>query len=227
MVQNKSYWVLSGVGGLGFFVCAAFSTIRLCQINARFVAETGMSVLREFLSLTLGITAGFSCLMVCVWGMMHIRNTRLYAENQLIHAIGASGRNLFLEYWDKTKKQRWLGDAEHIFRAKEGNMTLEELVHPDDYPLLKQQMEDVKRGIFYTVDVRLRDVDGRYRICSFQMIPIRREIGRPMRILGIAQDVDAERKRTQKLIEERNRLAYCLREMCGDSGAYAEYRISL
>lgn len=217
MVKDKNFWILAGVGVIGFSVCTAHGLMCLRQIGAEFAGEMGELVAKGFFSLILSLFVGFGILMACTCGMMRLRHAELYLENQLTHAIVDSGCSLILEYCDRTKKQRWLGDAQHIFKAKEWNLTLEELAHPDDFPMLNQQMEDVKRGILYSVDVRLKDAEGEYRICSFQMVPIGAVRGRLSRVLGIVQDVDAERRKTRELMEERNRLRCYLEDIQGGS----------
>lgn len=212
MVKNKRFWFLAGVGMTGFSICMLLGLICFYRLCMRLTDGMGKPDIQDFFSLALSMSAGFGILMVCVCGIMQLRHIELYQENRLAHAIMDSGCSLILEYCDRTKEQRWLGDAKHIFKAKEGKLTLEQMVHPEDLPLLNQQMADVKRGKVYSAYVRLKDAQDKYRICSFQMIPVREVMGKPERILGIAQDVDADRKRMRKLVEERNQLRNYLLE---------------
>ncbi|MCH5343342.1 MAG: PAS domain-containing protein [Acetatifactor sp.] len=213
MVKNRNIWFLAGAGVTGFSICMLLGLMCFRQLCVGLDSDMRELAVEDFLPLTLSMLVGFGILMVCACGIMRVRHMNLYLENQLTHAIMDSGYSMFLEYCDKTKEQRWLGDVKHVFKAKEGNLDLEQLVHPEDLPLLDQQMEDVRRGRLYSVDVRLKDVEGKYRICSFQMIPIHAVLGRHTRILGIVQDVDVERRRTLELVEERNQLRCYLADL--------------
>lgn len=98
--------------------------------------------------------------------------------------------------------QRWT-DFTGLTLEQAHTLGWEQVVHPDDIPVLAQQWAAAARqGISYQAEGRMRRADGVYRWYLHQAIPQKDEQGQIIKWFGTATDIEA-----QKQIEvERDRL---------------------
>lgn len=143
--------------------------------------------------LILAATLGILIFLLGILGIGPTCNRELYQENQRMLTMANLSGNLIFEYDTKTGKINWLGDGEQIFQAKKRNLTLEELIHPQDWPFTIQQMEDLKRDKGYSVNVRILDAEGEYRYCRCRMAAMKNEWGRVTQTIGIIEPDIAEK----------------------------------
>lgn len=87
---------------------------------------------------------------------------------------------------------RWLRDEPHI--------------HPEDRVELARAILELKGGLAYSVsELRVLDQEGCYRWYRLRATLQRDEQGRPARAVGIILDIDSERRKTQRLVEQAQR----------------------
>lgn len=191
MSKNKKYWTLAVMGILSLFVCLIMSLVLFGQMSDEAVGEAGALVSKPTIFLVIEICAGYLSLAACFYILMRVRYSELFLENRNIRIAMEASCSLLIEY-DMVKMQlAWYGDEDHIFQVKKRKLTPEEMVHPDDWPFVRQQYEDVKRGKVYSVEVRILDTAGKYRLCSCRMVPVKAPAGKLIRVVGIVHDVDA------------------------------------
>lgn len=193
-VRNRKYRFYAIIEIL---ICASMVVLVIFSIiraNESLSAESGKITIEEFIYPVLELALGVIVLEVC----MHLRarslNEELCLENQRLHAIIASSNSLIFEYYIKTNEFKWYGDSEKIINASERNKSLESLLHPEDWPIILQQLEDAKRDKTYSAEVKLLDEKGKYHMCNCRTTVEKNATGRVRIILGIIQDVDVRQK---------------------------------
>jgi PAS domain S-box-containing protein len=123
------------------------------------------------------------------------------SESQLAEAQ----RVAHVGYWERnidTGEFTWSDETYRIFglqpRAPLEN--LEELIHPEDWPVQVEATARALRGEPYDVEYRVVRPDGEVRLVHSQGEAIRDESGRPRRAFGTVQDV-TELKRTEEKLK--------------------------
>lgn len=164
-----------------------FSSMRL---NGNHMAESGMLDIEEVIYLVLELVTGNLILIICIHMQARSINEKLCLETRRLRAIVDSSFSLIFEYDIRTNEFKWYGDVDKIFNVAQRDTKLESFLHPDDWPIILQQFEDAKRSITYSVEVKLRDARGEYRICNCQTIIEKNITGGVTIILGMIQDVD-------------------------------------
>ncbi len=128
---------------------------------------------------------------------------RQFAENSadvfwIVDA--ATGR---LEYLNPITEQMWGEARANLIRDPD---RWRALVHPEDRSKAAAAMPRVLAGEVFTVEYRIvRPNDGELRWIRDTGFPIRNEAGDVYRVAGVAQDVTADRARTEALIESEER----------------------
>lgn len=150
-------------------------------------------VLRAGGYLVLGIVIGALVLLLIIFGISRTYSWELYQENQRILTVVNLSGELIFEYDTQTGKINWLGDSEQIFQAKKRKLTLEELIHPEDWPFMRQQMEDLKRDKVYSMHIRILDAEEKYRFCSCRMAATKNDMGKVAQTMGVIQPIVAEK----------------------------------
>ncbi|MCM1185918.1 MAG: PAS domain-containing protein [Lachnoclostridium sp.] len=140
-----------------------------------------------------GIVIGILVLLLSVFGIGQTHSWELYQENQRILTVVNLGGELIFEYDTRTGKINWLGDSGQIFQAKKRKLTLERLIHPEDWPFMRQQMEDLKRDKVYSMHIRILDAEGKYLFCSCRMAATKSDKGKVAQTLGVIQPIVAEK----------------------------------
>ncbi len=207
MTKSKSVRLWVGIGAVGYMVCFAIGMLCFLSMRGEISGEAGAVALRGCVLLTLGVSTGFVILVFCFNRAVRVRYSDMDLENQLNRSLMEANGNLVFEYSLSDRTLRWLGDANHTFNAAERNLGLESLVHLEDFPVINQQIEDVKRGKVYASEVRLKDAEGNYRFCSCRMTPVKSVTGRLTWVLGIVEDVDAGHRRETELEVQRELLS--------------------
>ncbi|HVU03842.1 MAG TPA: PAS domain S-box protein [Polyangiaceae bacterium] len=91
-----------------------------------------------------------------------------------------------------------------------GDRLLLTIVHPDDLPRTlshHERIPTVSDGRFLEIEYRVRAADGTYRwLHSWETILTRDPEGRPLQLMGVAQDVTERATMEQELLESRRRL---------------------
>lgn len=174
---SKKYRALVGMGKLAYVTC-----IVVCL---------ELFVSQEYL--VVAAIVGMLVLLSGILGISSKCSRELYQENQRMLAVANLSGSLIFEYDAGTGDINWLGDGEQIFRAKERELTLEALIHPEDWPFTIQQMEDLKRDKIYSINVRILDASGEYCFCRCRMVAMKNEWGRITQTLGIIEPGIADR----------------------------------
>lgn len=172
---SKKYRALASMGKLAYVTCLVMCLELFVHV-------------REYL--VLAATLGILVLLLSILGIGSTCSRELYQENQRMLAVANLSGNLIFEYDAKAGHINWLGDGEQIFRAKERNLTLEKLIHPEDWPFTMQQMEDLKRDKIYSIHVRILDAAGEYCSCRCRMVAMKNEWGRITQTLGIIEPLN-------------------------------------
>lgn len=141
----------------------------------------------------LGLVIGIFVLLLSIFGIQQTYSWELYQENQRILKVVNLGGELIFECDTQARKIDWLGDSGQIFQVKRRKLTLEELIHPEDWPFMRQQMEDLKRDKVYSLHIRILDAEGQYRFCSCRMAATKNDRGRVAQALGVIQPIVAEK----------------------------------
>ncbi|MCB6200468.1 diguanylate cyclase domain-containing protein [Extibacter muris] len=69
------------------------------------------------------------------------------------------------------------------------------LIHPDDVPALQNTLFDLRNGeAFSTIEVRVRNAEGRYIWCRYRATNQFNESGRPLKAVGVITDIDEEKR---------------------------------
>lgn len=191
MSKNKKYWTLAVMGILSLFVCLIMSLVIFGQMSDGAAGEAGTFMSKPTIFLVIEICAGYLSLAACFYILMRVRYRELFLENRYIRIALEASCSLMIEYDMVKKEMTWYGDEEHVFQVRKRNLTLEELIHPDDWPFVRQQYEDLKRGKVYSAEIRLMDAAGKYRLCSCRMVPVKTPAGKLIRVVGIVHDADA------------------------------------
>ncbi len=116
--------------------------------------------------------------------------SRKYLKAAGLGTLSFAACTLVFEYDLKRGRIVWKEHGEKRFLAKKRKLTLEGLVHPDDWPFVLQQFEDLKRERFYTEETRLLDAAGNYRPCSLRLAVVKAAGGRPVLAVGIIHELD-------------------------------------
>jgi len=116
------------------------------------------------------------------WWEMDIETGKVNFSNQKTQMLGYSSEN-FKYYWDFT-----------------------DLVHPDDYERIMQNMRDCLEGKndYYKVDYRIKTNKGDYKwFGDIGIITSRNEKGKPISISGVVIDIDSRKKTEFELISSK------------------------
>ena len=77
---------------------------------------------------------------------------------------------------------------------------------PEDLPHLKKLMEDASSGVSYAeAEIRIANADGKYLWCRIRATSQFDEAGQPLKTVGVIVDIDAEKRRTQVLVNKAER----------------------
>ena len=174
-MKSLKYWICA-IGGTLLFIFIIVS-----GIYKFLIASEGLSALRY---LNLEIVAGLIMLNLFLNILWHIRQKNIYIEIHRIKSIIDTSRSLIFEYSVKKDEYVWYGDAEKLFMMKEKNRSLDSVIHPDDLPVIMQQVEDAKHNKVYAVDARLADVNNGYHVCLCRMVPSKEITGSVKKIFG-------------------------------------------
>ena len=117
---------------------------------------------------------------------------RLLAESlpQLVCMAGADGMTHYCN-------QSWINYTGLTLEQTQG-IEWQQAIHPDDLPLAIERWTQAREtGNNYSIELRVRRVDGVYRWHLSRIVPIKAEEGRIVGWLGTATDID-DRKRTEQ-----------------------------
>ena len=80
------------------------------------------------------------------------------------------------------------------------------IVHPDDVELVSRTRKNtIERGEPYDVKFRIRRTDGEVRWIHAKGMVVRDPAGKPLRLMGVSQDVTAQRRATEELRDSEQR----------------------
>jgi PAS domain S-box-containing protein len=125
---------------------------------------------------------------------------QLLAEAQAIAQLGSFE-------WDLTTGEvTWSPELCRIHGLEPGSVTgtLEELlarVHPDDQALVRGELRRAAAGSGYRLEQRIVRPTGEVRVLSGWARPTTDEHGRPVRVIGVCQDVTEQRRDQERLAE--------------------------
>lgn len=204
-LKKYQIYVLAGI--ILFFIFVMHGTMVFLRASANFPIGTEKifadAVFYPFLELTIGIVI----LIVSVHFMYKARYEDTFLENQKVRAIIDSGYSLIFDYSVKGSNIKWYGDAEKVFNVVGSNISIEKIIHPDDWPIALQQIEDVKRDKVYSSGVRFVSASGEYLLCSCRMVALKSMSGKTRQILGVIQDMDGQIKCEKELNGKVNTFA--------------------
>lgn len=138
-------------------------------------------------------------------------------ESQEQLSLAIEGANLCVWDWNvitgkATVTPGWIESFGYSPGELEGNFnTFLKLIHPDDISAVNKAIEDHHKGYapFYDVQCRTRSADGRWRWIYIRGKVIEcDENGRPLRSIGIFQDITETRKNREALMEAHRRLNF-------------------
>lgn len=128
---------------------------------------------------------------------------RQFAENSADVLWIVDSKNKRLEYLSPAFEKVWGESLESMMR-KAGRWN--EMLHPDDRERLASNVEDLVAGGTITREYRIiRPCDGQVRWIRDTGFPVRDEAGEIKRVGGVAQDVTAEKERSEELAESEER----------------------
>lgn len=193
-VRNRKYRFYAIIGVLIFACMVVLVIFSLIRLRENYLAESGKIAMEEVICPVLELVVGIIILVMCMHLQARSMNEYLYLETQRLHAIVDSSYSLIFEYYIGTNEFKWYGDVEKIFNVSGRKTNMESFSHPEDWPVILQQFEDAKRNKTYSVEVKLLDAKGEYRICNCRTIIEKNTTGRVRLILGIIQDADVRQK---------------------------------
>ena len=177
-------------------------------------AESTDNQLAVYLSIGLG--TGFIVLFIAMYLWIQERYGDIYVENQRFHAIISVSNSLIFEHDEKKHTIKWYGNEKGAFHENKDGMELQEIMHPDDYGSFVRQMQELRDGNEYEVEVRLRSRGGEYLWCKCRLVAIRRLSGRMISIIGIFSNIDNQKKKELALMGEKELLSEAIK-MLGDT----------
>ncbi len=90
------------------------------------------------------------------------------------------------------------------------NDFVSQLIHPDDVELIKNNQKDfqlAKDGEIQSIKYRIKDKQGKYRwMRTYESVFKRNESGRPWQVIGIALDIDKEKRTSDELHKREEQL---------------------
>ena len=118
-------------------------------------------------------------------------------ENNLITGSRVGGNRVYLElgYTDDEVPK----DMDGIYR----------MIHPDDLPNVLKSLEEHFEGItpVYSKDFRIRDKKGSYQwVATFARVVERDEQGKPLRFIGITQNINHRKQVEAKILRQNEEL---------------------
>lgn len=79
-------------------------------------------------------------------------------------------------------------------------------IHPEDRGSFEKLVQEMKSGLAYSVcELRIMDREGHYRWYRIRSTLQWDEQGHPARAVGVILDIDSERRKTQRLVEQAQR----------------------
>lgn len=193
-MKNRKYRFYAIIEVLVLVFMAVLVIFSLIRVNESLWTESGKTAIEEVIYLIFELVAGITIFAVCVHLGAKSLNEELYLENKRLHLIVDSGCSLIFEYHVQTKAFKWYGDAGKTFNISERKLDFESLLHPDDWPVILQQLEDAKRNKTYSSEVKLLDAKGEYRICNCRTIVEKNCPESKRIILAIIQEADVRQR---------------------------------
>ena len=136
------------------------------------------------------IFLGIFCFLIAVYYMSRERLAWLYRENKRFTEIIKASDHLVFCLSVKDRRFCWYGDLGKIMGGKKRDINLEKISHPDDFPIILQQLEDTGRGIVYYTETRFRGESGGYEIFLCRMVPVEQNGKKNGNIVGFLRKAD-------------------------------------
>ncbi|MFT4886914.1 MAG: PAS domain S-box-containing protein [Pseudohongiellaceae bacterium] len=146
------------------------------------------------------------------------------AESQQLLDTSLRGANLGLWDFDVKSGKLHIDDLyEKQLGYSEGKLqevygydigAAETLVHPEDLPIVKKAMEDVIAGktAEYRAEYRSKTSDGNWKwLMGAGQALTENAGGKGLRIVGIQQDIDTQKRLEEEVLKEKNRLDLALK----------------
>jgi two-component system, NarL family, sensor histidine kinase UhpB len=132
-----------------------------------------------------------------------VAHQRQWEEAQLLACLGSWS-------WDiPTGALTWSDELYRIFGLDQAafcptHQTFRDLLHPDDRELFQGALEDCLKGYRpYDCEIRVVRPDGTLRTLQSRGRAVFDETGKPLRMIGTAQDI-TERKRAEEALQQAN-----------------------
>ena len=177
---------------VGFALLGGFILLGSCNLwKAGFLpADVRSEIEGGFRNFLIGIFLGGSCFCVSAYYLGRERYVWLYQENKrFAEIIKASGHLVFC-LSGEDGRCLWYGNPEQILGKKKWEMDLEAISHPDDYPVILQQMADTGRGIIYYSEMRLKDEEGGYVEYFCRIVPVENSGKKSGNVVGFLRKID-------------------------------------
>lgn len=131
------------------------------------------------------------CLGIPFYFMEKLRYAGVYDENERKNEIMKASGNLIFYLSLKDREYYWYGDYEEFCSRKGECIHLENISHPDDFPVILQQMADTSRGIVYNTHARLKNKEGCYCVFNCRIVPVGEKGKKNRNIVGFFKKVNA------------------------------------
>lgn len=171
---------------------------------------------RSAVQLSVGLITGFVLILIAMGLWIQERYGDIYVENQRFHAIISISHSLIFEHNESEHTIKWYGNENGEFGENTEGIELQDILHPDDYANFARQMQELRDGKEYEVEVRLRNRSGEYLWCRCRLVAIRRFSGKMLSIIGIFNNIDNQKKKELALMSEKELLSEAIR-MLGDT----------
>ena len=164
------------------------------------IARLNEELEQRVIERTIELTAANECLRKEIIERKQAEEKLKRSESQLAEAQ----RVAHVGYWERnidTGEFTWSDETYRIFglQPQEPLENLEELIHPEDWPVQVEATARALRGEPYDVEYRVVRPDGEVRLVHSQGEAIRDESGRPRRAFGTVQDVTELKRAEEKL----------------------------
>jgi diguanylate cyclase (GGDEF)-like protein/PAS domain S-box-containing protein len=182
-----------------------FETERIRKDGQRISVSLTISPIRD----ATGAIRGASTVSRNITDRIRADQALLRSQSFLTQAQEIGGIGSWVSSLGPDKRLWWSGETYRIFGIEEGtaidNDTFFAAVHPDDRAAIQQAVQQSMAAHKpYTIDHRIRRPDGTERWVSERADVTFDDLGRPVNLVGVLQDI-TDRKRTEQTIQ---RLAY-------------------
>ena len=76
-------------------------------------------------------------------------------------------------------------------------------IFPEDIPALMKLISDICAGVPYgETELRIANADGKYLWCRIRATTQFNDLSQPVRVVGVISDIDADKRRTQELLDK-------------------------